>query len=650
MAALEIHQPDLLELARREPTKPFDVTPDLDGQLNLFDHDTHQKWYETSVSTALETLHAREDIQRRRLVVFLGCGLGHEINAALSMQRNRTLLIIEPEPDIFRWAIRTTDLTQAIQHPNTEFMVGLSLGELRLQCSKSFAHPRYLFYIKSIARVVPHGAAHRYPDYVIAASDIVIEVLKKTFDLCGNDIEDNLIGLGNICNNLPVLAKNPDIWGLKNLLRGQPAIIASAGPSLQKSLPTLKKLAHKIPIFCPDTSIRLLQNAGITPHVAASRERLEMTIRHFENLEDTTNTLLACCPALQPRIFELYKGPLAFIYRSGDYYTWLKPENEPYNFEGSAGNLALNLAAFAGCNPLILVGQDLCFDTDGRTHAKGTSTGSFNAYYKKLKTVEAPGNRGDIVLTTERWLTFRHQFETAIPTYSAKVYNATARGVDIPGAETVELDDIVSRLELGSDPRQVILDKFKTKSLKKQTEREKAFSTFVNEARDDAQKMRETLIIAKKFVAISNKRFKPPKTKKICLDALLREDPYKTIGGIRQEAIAAGGDTFRQFLSILIQPLMLSIESNRYDRERLGSTSKELAQNFIELYTKWYNAVDETLRRAIDLLEIGQKSLAASTLCESRPPICTSEDTADISVDAAPAPDAQPISPSVHGA
>ncbi|MBX2813107.1 MAG: DUF115 domain-containing protein [Myxococcales bacterium] len=613
MAALQEHRPQLVELASTLSPSSLRTVQDPDGTLNLLDTNNQEKWYTPTVTSALEQLQRREDIQKCRLVGLFGLGLGLELNALLQLfkGRDRTILVVEPDVALFQCAIRMTDLRSAIAHKHVDWQIGQTLDELKLRLNVNTIHARYNFFCKSIAQVVPHGAAHRYPNYVVAASNIFLDSVKNGARMIGNDYNDVLLGLENICHNLPILSRSKSIWAFKDILKGRPAIVASAGPSLQASLPYLKPIQDQVPIFCPDTSIRILQAAGIRPHVATSRERVEMTIRHFENLE-APDTVLACCPVLQPSILSNYQGPLALIFRSADFHQWLGVDEPEFEFGGSAGNLAFRIAALAGCNPIILVGQDLCFAENGNTHAEGTATGNRIKWFNTQPAIEAKGSRGDTVTTTSRWLEFQRQFDLDIADYSGRVINATARGLHIPRTEVGELPELLTSLRKGTDPRPLLLAACLPKDQTEQSSKQQQLLAQIQDTREANQKTRKLLDLGKSFSSQCQINYSPPDISELHLDALIKTDPYQTLDIIRQKVIIEGGDIFLSFSTPIIQTMFLEIEIERYAAERMAKTPTELGRNFIDQYTRWFHTVEDLLNRGEKLLELGEQQLRES--------------------------------------
>lgn len=610
-SALQAHRPDLVEIARVEPGPGLEIRPDPDGSPNLVDLSLGRSWYSPSVGESLRALVDKPDLGTRRLIVCLGLGLGHELRHILAHRRIGQLLVIEQDPEVFRHAMRATDLRDAIASETVDFVVGQSLdslgGTLHGLCMKE----RYLVYARSVTILATEGALARDSAYVEGAVRRFREMLVAAIQMFGNCPFDALLGLENILKNFKNLVRFPNAALSAGRLAGRPAIVAAAGPTLTQHLPLLREVQDRIPIFCPDTSVRILQNAGIRPHLATSRERTEGNVRHFEGLPAHDFALVGF-PVLKPRVFELFPGPTALLYRRSDWYSWLEPEGPSFTFNGSAGNLAYRVAALLGCDPIILVGQDLCFAEGGSTHAPGALDGPTQTEYHQLPKVMVPGNRGGMVETTPIWLKFLRYYELDIHELPAKVINATARGAHIRGTEVMDLEQALRMVPLGSDPRGEILSLFPPRegsALRRTRER---LLRLLDETRRRLRFIRERTGLGVKYAALARERFVPPSVSHPDLSVLLLEDPYKTIDGVRGSLFHQEPRIFKTFMLPLFQGIFISLEIRRYGEELTAPSAEALGRAVITLAEEWFGQLDELARRAEALLAEGDAALGDS--------------------------------------
>ena len=167
----------------------------------------------------------------------------------------------------------------------------------------------------------------------------------------------------------------PEIDNYKDIFKGKPAIIVSAGPSLAKNIETLKKAKGHALIFCIGAAYKALYENGITPDFVVLIEKLN-TLHHykFPNNKDVTMIIepFTHYSALFEADFKRYIMSVSYETVSNHWFEKLK-NKKPGDFEakGTVSYQALSAAKLMGCDPLILVGQDLAF-VDGKCYAKGS--------------------------------------------------------------------------------------------------------------------------------------------------------------------------------------------------------------------------------------------------------------------------------------
>lgn len=618
LRAIEAHRPELLSLAQSPLPTHLRTEKDASGvHWDLRDLRREAAWYGGDVERAIAETVRKAPLRKARLLALFGFGLGHELKAALALRSKRHTLIVEPEPEVFRAALEVTDLSSEFESRAIDWLVGANLSDLRLALHRLCNNARYLFALKSLAIVSPEAALARNPDYIPEAIRLFREATTSCLNLVGNDPRDTLLGLEHILQNLELITRHRSIWALEGLLAGRPAVVASTGPSLVEALPALRDVQDKLPVFCPDTSVPVLLEAGIRPHVAASRERVEKAIKHFEGVP-SHDVVLACCPVLRPEIFKHHRGPVGFIYRSTDFHRWLQPEGPVFEFDGSAGNLAYRLAVLAGCDPIILVGQDLCFSPDGNTHAPGTKTGTRQPNFQKQEQHHIPGNQDEMVVSTPKWMGFLKRFEIDIATHPPRVINTTLGGAAIEGTEVMSLDRALAEASLADSPRPALLNAFAPASGPAVRGARDRLRAKIATTRSSILKMREVGQVGINFATLAQKSFSPPSVDRPDIDLLAQEKPYSTLDGVRRHFLSVENETFEAYVLPVVQPAVVNMELERYAAEFLEDDPGTLGQTFVEQYRHWFTEMDSLMSRAEALLDHGEKALAPARHKPSR--------------------------------
>ncbi|WP_373845633.1 6-hydroxymethylpterin diphosphokinase MptE-like protein, partial [Clostridium sp.] len=93
----------------------------------------------------------------------------------------------------------------------------------------------------------------------------IMDTIQHAFFMLGNDMEDTIIGIENNFTNMKKLIESPSIECVKDKYKDIPAIIVSAGPSLDKNISELKRAEGKALIIATDAVLTTLKNHGIVP-------------------------------------------------------------------------------------------------------------------------------------------------------------------------------------------------------------------------------------------------------------------------------------------------------------------------------------------------------------------------------------------------
>jgi hypothetical protein len=84
--------------------------------------------------------------------------------------------------------------------------------------------------------------------------------------------------------NAPRLAREADVGGLAGLFEGIPAVIAAAGPSLDRNIRDLVAVKDRVLIIACDTAARPLLSVGIDPHFVVGADSSRANAVHLSAL------------------------------------------------------------------------------------------------------------------------------------------------------------------------------------------------------------------------------------------------------------------------------------------------------------------------------------------------------------------------------
>lgn len=393
-----------------------------------------------------------------KVPVFCGMGLGYEVQYWLQFKsqehRTQSIIVLEKDPEMFMCAMNVNDLTTIINNPKIHLFVGIPPNQLYTVFRD--------FYHKNLAEALMCGATQPvflYPsmkigkEYYLQALQIMFETIWHNIQNFGNCPEDSLIGLENMLDNVSEIVNNPGINLLYDKFKGKPAVIVATGPSLKKNMHLLKGLEDKALIISVDASFKFLMKNGIKPHMVTSLEREHQVEQMFNefNPDDVKDIYMTACPVLFNHVYESYVGPKIIVYRNFDHFKWLQIDRGILDIKLSSSNMGFKIAEALGCDPIILIGQDLAYGENDETHATEvpfSSEGEGQFYVK--------GNCVDQVKTNTGWYNFLKAYETDIAQYSGNL-RQDANTYNIPKPVLFVMKDNLSQQNMPEEVKAVSL-------------------------------------------------------------------------------------------------------------------------------------------------------------------------------------------------
>ena len=285
-------------------------------------------------------------------------------------------------------------------------------------------------------------------------------------------------------SNFAAVASWPSAIRLRDAFRGRPAILVAAGPSLEKNVATIARFKGKAVIVAVSHAALALQRAGVVPDLCIATDAQDLSY-HFDGVPVERLGALICTTSVHPTVFALPARRFFTIAANPAIDSWVYDgleEDIVLSSSGSVANDAFSLLSLWGCDPIILVGQDLSFP-DGRFYAASSCDGSarmalskdgtvgvvqeFGDKYKSLGGADAPmiirqvpGYYGGTLPTSfafqKAWMWF---VDAARALASQKtLLNCTEGGAYIEGMEHVPLAAAVARYALEEFDIEGILD------------------------------------------------------------------------------------------------------------------------------------------------------------------------------------------------
>ena len=402
----------------------------------------------------LETFKIDESIN----FIVAGLGLGYQVMELIRKTSIRAkIFIFEKDPELFALAIREVDFSSILNHPGVKIFIDaspFSLGDLLEPEQINFTLNGYrLIKQKSLVdrNLKYYGVLLEEIDNYFLGSQINLKT----------QINHSKLFYKNIFSNLQCFIASPGIKSLKKCLRDVPAIICSAGPSLDKNIQLLKSARERFYLIAVATALKPLLCQGIQPDVVICIDPDDLTIHSFDFQKDYGDYWLVFNPAVPSAIPNAFpKRRLAFdseIYLA----QWFRKYTEEKGDLGkvtSVAHSAVQLAQYLACFPIILVGQDLSFCKQ-RLHCSNSFYFENNMdkvtqlnpllYWDNLKYLNFGPNLtqgidlfGCSVVGTIAMDSYNHIFSQSLDDFNA-VINASEGGVPIKGIKNLLLREAI---------------------------------------------------------------------------------------------------------------------------------------------------------------------------------------------------------------
>ena len=450
----EILAAELFSVASQKKYEVFIGKDPID--INIIDKNSYKYMYEHPVKDVENMI---EDIQkkysRHPSLFFYGLGNGIFYKAILKNAAHKKIIVIEPDIEIIYIVLNLIDLSQE-----------LASERLVLFYSKLATYTQFYYlitkcglssYAKLYELIIHSKFYDDFSDDYIRINQDLTRALTYMAMSHGNSIDDTLIGIRQHIENLPHMLTN---YCYRTLVRKRykmldTAIIVSSGPSLDKQLEALKIYAPYVSVISVDGSFPILAKNGIKPDYVTSIERMEPTSNFFNEkfpkIDEDTYFIVASvthkdtiCKILPRRLTVTMRPQLEERQYGLDDYGYL-------GIGHSCANQAYQLAYALGHKNIVLIGQDLSFGKDGRSHAKGHNVPQPS---ENLYTL-AYGGEGQ-ARTTYVWLAFKNQFENDIEEAKKDgltTFNCTEGGARINGAVEKPFLDVMKELCKGKEPK-----------------------------------------------------------------------------------------------------------------------------------------------------------------------------------------------------
>ncbi len=376
------------------------------------------------------------------VVSMFGFGNGIIVREILKhLDSDGKIIIYEPSKDILLYSLKEENLFDIWADSRVQLYVGDRKRVNLINEIGSSIHWTNI-YSQIICKHPQYDKAFlkEYRDFL----EIVNENNERTFinrnteSFFGKKIVENTVA------NLSCLrGSNTVLDYLGKLPADVPAIIVSAGPSLDKNIDELKRAKGKAVIVATDTALRYLFAHDIDPDFVVTLDP-QKPAQYFDNprcksipmfCKIESNREILCNHTGKKILFSCHNYVNQLYYKIGKIISG-------YNAGGSVATGAFSVCAGLKFNRIILIGQDLAYG-NGVTHAGGDIS-PIRAEEDGIRMIEdIHGNR---IKTRHDWYIYLQWFVHSIESVpEIEVIDATEGGARIKGTKLMTLKNVIDQ-------------------------------------------------------------------------------------------------------------------------------------------------------------------------------------------------------------
>ncbi len=407
----------------------------------------------TDLGKELQAFLKNFDEVHTEVVYLYGLGLGYHIDAIfpwLEKDPTRAIVVFEEDISVIDAFLHMHWAEAFLSHPRVHLRLVKDQEEI-VQEAKFFPAGKVQFF---------KVASYKKKNF----KKVSLALKRKTIAEHASWVEclyPHLL-LGNLSQNFLRVPSSFFVNSWQGQCKNIPAIICGAGPSLSLSLPKLRGVKDRALIFAGGSTIAALSNQGVLPHLGMA---LDPNTAEYIRLKNSCafEVPLLYGSRLLPDVFNVSSNPPGYMlsHTGGPLETWFEKaiglEGEPIGHglgkeAFSVTTLAVSLACFMGCNPIIFCGVDLAF-TGGDVYAGGVLPDSKKVMkeWKSEKSLEnevllCKDRFGKDVTTLLKWI----MEADTIGRYASNhpgtdFFNCSEGGIPIPGIEYLAFEEAEQR-------------------------------------------------------------------------------------------------------------------------------------------------------------------------------------------------------------
>lgn len=390
----------------------------------------------------------KDEVNKAKQVVIYGIGLGYHLESFMDKFPDKQIYLIEPDKEILLAAMEARNLGNILKNKNIAvFGFGTQLSSM----------------IKFVQAFVEQVSQ----EHVIIFSPGYQRAYREEMKTFQTEVQTAILRVRgnmhtqlffreewpeNVFRNMTKNVDSAPINRLENIANNVPVVVVGSGPSLDMDKDYLHKLADKALIFAAGSSVQALLSMGIVPDMIFSIDGSEKNYEAFKKF-DYEEIPFVYCPFVQHQIVRNKRKNLFHVVMRNDrfsQYMLNKDATSTIFFPTtSVTGAVLQAAAYFGCNPVILVGQDLSFP-GGKVYAGDVTHFTKDELKKQQESfnLTVENVQGGLNEISKPMLNTLRDMELCLESFLADrhVINTSKIGAKIKGTEHRTIEEVLDHV------------------------------------------------------------------------------------------------------------------------------------------------------------------------------------------------------------
>ncbi len=387
-----------------------------------------------------------------------GLGLGYVVEALDRHVHRPTMIVAERDAALIKAALCVCDLAAALRERRLIFISAADKAAFHARMRPLSALLMLGFRVLASPDVQRRDVAF-HAEARALLRDFVSFSRIQTLSL----LKNARVTTKNILMNLPHYVASPGVEALAGRAAGRPAILVAAGPSLARNVGQLAALRERAVIIAVQTAYKPLLAHGVVPHFVTTLDYHEISAQFFHGIREAAGCALVAEPKATWHVLDAFPGRRHVLASSlvDQLLHDAAPRRAALRAGSTVAHLSFYLAEHLGCDPIILVGQDLSF-CDGLYYPPGVQIENvWRPELGRFQTVEmkqweriararsilrvVPDIHGRDVYTDDQLFTYAEQFQADFAASPARVIQASEGGMRLVGTTAMPLADAAAR-------------------------------------------------------------------------------------------------------------------------------------------------------------------------------------------------------------